>query len=63
MFRRLLKTKLKEIDLKKADWKLENLNDRVFSCQGQIDVLYLCMAISTCFSIGTICLKTAFQLK
>ena len=61
MFRRLLKTKLKEIDLKKVDWKLENLNDRVLSCQGQIDVLYLCMAISGCFSIGTIFIKTVFE--
>ena len=63
MFRRLLKTKLKEIDLKKVDWKLENLNDRVLSCQTQIDSLYLCMAISACFGISTIFIKAAFELK
>ena len=63
MFRRLLKTKLKEIDLKKVDWKLENLNDRVLSCQTQIDSLYLGMRIFACFGISTIFIKAAFQLK
>ena len=61
MFRRLLKTKLRGVDLKKVDWKLENFDDRVLSCQGQIDVLYLYMAILGCFSIGTIFIKTVFE--
>ena len=61
MFRRLLKTNLKRVDLKKVDCRLENLNDRVIKCQSDVDVLYLCLGISACFSIGTIFIKTAFR--
>ena len=59
MFRRLIKRS--NLNFKNVDCKIENLNDRVLSCQGQIDVLYLCMAISGCFSIGTIFIKTVFE--
>lgn len=64
MFRRIItRSNFKTVDLKKVDCKLENLNDRVLSCQTQIDSLYLCMAISACFGISTIFIKAAFELK
>ena len=64
MFRRIItRSNFKTVDLKKVDWKLENLNDRVLSCQTQIDSLYLGMRIFACFGVSTIFIKTAFQLK
>ena len=59
MFRRIIPRIFKKID-----WKLENLNDRVTyindgvaKCQGDINIIYLCMVIS---NIGHIMIKTIF---
>lgn len=63
MFRRIIP----RINLKKNDWKLENLNDRVSylndgvaKCQSDINTIYLCMAISATFNIVPIMVKTIF---
>ena len=49
MFRRLIT----RITFKKIDCKLKNLNERVKSCQTQIDVLSVCMVVTACFNCGT----------
>jgi hypothetical protein len=58
MFRRFIKRS--NFNFKNADCKIENLNDRVNKCQSDVDVIYICMAISACFSIGTVFIKEVF---
>lgn len=59
MFRRLIKKRLKQFDLENNK-KIYNINDRLIKCQSDVDVLYICMTISACFSIGTVFIKEVF---
>ena len=57
MFRRLIT----RTNYKKIDHTLENLNERVKSCQTQIDVLSVCMIVTACYNCGTFFIKTIFE--